>query len=112
MTRALDWMVTNLVDNHDEGRWCTVLLGPGVSDVVRKKGVCAAEYTVGMKLNSGVKTFAGSGCATLASASALPGSASRNCEWQICLLVVTCRRGATVSHPRSFSSTRSFLSCT
>ena len=69
-------MVTNLVDNHDEGRWCTILMGRDVSDVVCEKGVCAAEYTVGMeygKLNSGVKTFAGSGCATLASASALPG---------------------------------------
>ena len=39
------------------------------------------------KLNSGVKTFAGLGCATLelASVSALPCSASRDCEWQICL---------------------------
>ena len=37
------------------------------------------------ELNSGVKTFAGLGCAikTLASVPALPCSASRDCEWQI-----------------------------
>ena len=52
------------------------------------KGACAAKDTVRMeceKLHSGVKTFAGLGCATLASASALPCSASRDYEWQICL---------------------------
>ena len=47
-TKSWDWMVTNLVNNHDEGRWCIVLLGPDVFDVVCEKGVCAAKYTVGM----------------------------------------------------------------
>ena len=59
-------MATNLVDNHDEGIWPIILLGTDVFDVFCEKGVCAAEDTVGMeygKLNSGVKTFAGSGCA-------------------------------------------------
>lgn len=41
-------MVTNLVNNHDEGKWCIILLGPDVSDVFCEKGVCAAENTVGM----------------------------------------------------------------
>ena len=35
-------MATNLVDNHDEGRWCIILLGPDVSmSFVRKQ--CAKQ---------------------------------------------------------------------
>ncbi len=90
-------MVTNLVDDHDDDRLCMIYLD---SDVAKLPNVVRFERSVRSriycedvgyeKLNSGVKTFAGLGCATLASASALPCSASRDCEWQICL--VTCRR--------------------
>ena len=65
-------MVTNLVDNHDDGRLYIIYLGLDATErpdaVLFGRGVrsrIGCTVRVGYaKSNSGVKTFAGLGCAT------------------------------------------------